>query len=316
MATVFRASLRRRMKQVADADQRILVLGCRGQLGTDCMEFLGGLASVAGADLPELDIRDSRAVERAVEASKPDLVINCAAFTRVDDCETTRTDAFAVNAEAPGQLAGLCARRGIGLVHISTDYVFDGKKPVGESYVESDPAAPLSAYGESKLAGEKSVLAAFPGALVLRSAWLYGASGPNFLKAILARAVRPGAGPLRVVDDQRGTPTWTARLARQIWAAASRGMSGICHASAEGACSRYELAVEFLRLMEVGVEVFACSTAEYPRPAKVPANAVLENAAIKNAGVNVMVDWRADVAEFVAGFRGRLLAEAAGRRTT
>jgi dTDP-4-dehydrorhamnose reductase len=195
------------------------------------------------------------------------------------------------------------------MAHISTDYVFDGARPPGRSYVETDAVGPRSVYGASKLAGEQAVMSAGSDMLVLRTAWLYGRTGANFPKAIIRKALSGRIEPIRVVNDQYGSPTWSRRLAEQILAALEGGMRGICHATAEGACTWYDFAVELLKDMGIEREVLPCSTSEYPRPAARPANSVLENARLKSAGLNLMVDWRKDVGEFVGLFGDELAAE-------
>jgi dTDP-4-dehydrorhamnose reductase len=289
--------------------KRVLITGSRGQLGSDLSLFLEGRAAVTGVDLPELDVRDRTAVESCVRQARPDIVVNCAAFTQVDLCETSREIAFDVNAGAPGFLAGMCAERRVAFAHVSTDYVFDGSKPVGGSYTEADAPCPLSVYGASKLAGENAVMRSGADALVVRTAWLYGRNGANFPKAIIRKALAAGREPLRVVNDQHGSPTWSRRLAEQIWVALEGGLRGICHASAEGSCTWRDFAVEVLKRMKIEREVLPCGAAEFPRPAVRPRNAVLENARLKAAGLNVMIDWRRDVGEFVGLFCCELAAE-------
>ena len=201
---------------------RILVTGAGGQLGS---ELIGVLAQdeVHGLDHGALDISDREAVFAAVDRVRPSWIINAAAFNEVDAAEGAPEQAFQVNASGAGYLAEAAVRAGADMVHISTDYVFDGRK--GAPYTELDHANPLSVYGRSKYEGELQVLNSHASACVLRTAWLYGRYGKNYVKAILAAA--EGGGPLKVVADQVGSPTWTRHLASSMWrtAAPAAGLS-------------------------------------------------------------------------------------------
>lgn len=287
---------------------RILIAGGKGQVGSDLAEVLrGGYEAVAlGRD--EFDISREAGLERVLDEVRPSCLINAAAFTRVDACETEREAAWRVNAEAPGFLGWACRGRGIPLLHLSTDYVFDGRKPPAEAYAEDDPTGPLSFYGESKLEGERQVLASGAESLILRTAWVYGMAGPNFLKAVLKRALAGQA--LKVVDDQWGAPTWSHRLARQIRRLIAEDAGGLFHAAAEGAATWYQVAREFFRLMKLDAALSPCKTSEYPTAARRPANSRLENRRLRAMGLCEMKDWREDLAEFVERFRERLIEEA------
>lgn len=277
----------------------LLIVGANGQLGRDCQTALGAAHSLSCLDLPEIDIADLASVRAWVTRLAPDAVVNCAAYTRVDDAETHAELCHRVNALGPANLAQACAERNAKLIHISTDYVFDGTRPPGEVYTEDDTPNPMSVYGATKLAGEKPVLAYAQGA-VLRTAWLYGATGPNFLLTMLRLALRQPPQPIRVVNDQFGTPTWSGRLARQIGRLLEDYRPGLYHATSQGSCSWYDLARRFLTEMEVPHEVIPIPTADYPTPARRPANAVLENRNLKRAGLDVMIPWEADLEAFVA----------------
>ncbi|MDA1044060.1 MAG: dTDP-4-dehydrorhamnose reductase, partial [Verrucomicrobia bacterium] len=195
--------------------ETILITGAKGQLGSDCVPSFASTRKVIAWSRDELDITAPASIALAMKAHRPSIVLNCAAFTQVDACETERDTAFRVNGEAPGHLARACAEHGAYLIHISTDYVFDGTRPVPTPYTEDDPVAPVSVYGASKLAGEQAVLAAAPDAAIVRTSWVYGMHGHNFLKAVLSRALSAPDAPMRVVNDQHGSPTWTVRLAEQ-----------------------------------------------------------------------------------------------------
>ncbi|HOW97620.1 MAG TPA: dTDP-4-dehydrorhamnose reductase [Kiritimatiellia bacterium] len=289
---------------------RIFVTGSKGQLGRDSLDVFASLAEVAGLDLPDLDIADAGAVERTLSAFKPDAVINAAAYTQVDRAETDREAARRANADGPRVLAEYVERHGGLLVHVSTDYVFDGRRPPPRPYVETDPTGPASVYGRTKLEGEEAVRRATERHLILRTAWLYGASSRGFLRAILGRAVSNPGAPLRVVNDQFGSPTWSWRLARQIRKALEGGARGLYHAAGEGACTWFDFAAEFLRLLNVPARVEPCPATEYPRPAPRPRNSVLENARLKAEGLQVMRPWAEDLAEFARLHGERWLREA------
>lgn len=290
---------------------RILISGARGQLGTDSQDVLAGHVLLP-LDLPNLDITSPASLDGILDLWRPDAIVNCAAFTAVDRAETARDAAFAVNRDGPALLADRAAKHSIFLVHVSTDYVFDGARPLPRPYLESDPTDPQNVYGASKLAGEQAVLAAAPGvSAILRTAWLYGANGHNFLKTILRRARKFPDSPLRVVNDQFGSPTWSFTLARQIAAVLDARATGLFHASGEGVCTWFDFASEFLRLMQIPVAVHPCSSDEFPSPTKRPTNSILENAALKKLGIHVMRDWHDDLADYVALHRDRLLAETA-----
>jgi dTDP-4-dehydrorhamnose reductase len=289
----------------------IFIAGSNGQLARDCRVVLSRQHEVAGLDMPDLDITDESSVARAMARFRPDVVINCAAYTRVDDCESQKEDAWRVNALGPQLLAEACAASGILLVHISTDYVFDGEKPVPQVYVEDDPVNPLSVYGASKLAGERAVCALSPRHIVMRTAWMYGMGGRNFLKTILRRAVQqPGRG-LRVVNDQHGSPTWSWRLAEQTAHLIQNDAQGVYHAAGLGGCTWFEFASCFLDRLGAQHSIEPCTMAEYPLPARRPKNSVLEVAHLKDAGLCVMRPWQEDVETFALRHRDVLLAEAA-----
>jgi len=288
---------------------KILICGGKGQLGTDCHAILGPKHRVMSVDLDELDIADRSQVEEAVTAFGPDVILNCAAYTAVDACESRSELAWQVNALGPENLAVAAKRHGVRLVHISTDYVFDGKKTPPEPYVETDETHPVSCYGRSKLAGEAAVKKATDNYVILRTAWLYGIGGPNFLKTMLRLTLKDSTRQIRVVNDQFGSPTWSYRLALQIEKLIQAGGQGVYHATSEGHGTWYQLASEFLDRMAVSHCLIPCTTAEYPTPAARPINSILENRRLKQSGINLMQDWRSDLAEFVATYRDRLIGE-------
>lgn len=279
---------------------RWLVTGAAGMLGRD----LTALLQARGEDVTpltraDLDITDPAAVAGAVAAVKPDVVVNCAAWTAVDAAEEHEAEALAVNAGGVANVAAACAGLGAVLVHLSTDYVFDGAATA--PYAEDGATVPAGAYGRTKLAGEQAVRAALPGAsYIVRTAWLYGAHGKNFVKTML-RLAAGGAAP-GVVADQHGQPTWTADVAGQICALIDAGAPfGVYHATSSGQTTWYGFAEEIFGLyrkdQDPGNERPAGSprpitTAEYPTPAKRPAYSVLGHNAWHTAGIAPIGDWK------------------------
>ena len=239
----------------------------------------------------------------------PDVVINCAAYTKVDECERERELAWTVNVDGPGHLAVTTKKYGGRLIHISTDYVFDGAKDVPESYTEEDAPHPLSYYGKSKLEGEKAIRYAADDYMILRTAWMYGLTGQNFLKTMLRLAVEAPGREIKVVNDQFGSPTWSYRLAMQLDKLIEVNGQGTYHATAEGCCTWYELACYFLEKMGVPHSLVPCTTEEYPTIAQRPKNSTLENRRLKEGGINVMVHWQTDLDQFVSTFGRRLIEE-------
>lgn len=280
---------------------RWLVTGAAGQLGHDVTALLTAhREDLTAFTRAELDITDGPSVAAAVAAVKPDVVVNCAAWTAVDAAETHEDAALAINGQGAGQVAAACAAVGATLVHVSTDYVFDGG--AAAPYAEDAPTEPRSAYGRTKLAGEQHVLAALPeNAYIVRTAWLYGAHGKNFVHTML-RLARNGTSP-GVVDDQRGQPTWTHDVATQIFALIGTGApAGIYHATSSGETTWFGLAEEVFRLYRESVakdpdpRQFPAprpiTTAEYPLPAPRPAYSVLGHGAWHAAGIEPIGDWR------------------------
>jgi dTDP-4-dehydrorhamnose reductase len=213
----------------------------------------------------ELDICDPARVEAALDRALPDLVLNAAAYTDVDGAETDAEAAFAGNARGPQILAAATARRGISLLHISTDYVFDGE--AGRPYDETDPTGPRTVYGRSKLEGEEAVRRANPRHFVVRTSWLYAAEGRNFPLTMLEHAERP---EVRVVDDQFGSPTFAPHLAEGLLALVETEAWGTYHLAGRGVASWHQLASELYRLLGIETPVRPVKTSEFPRPAKRP----------------------------------------------
>ncbi len=289
---------------------KIIITGAKGQLGQDCDSLLGTENTVYALDSKNLDISNPEQVNHHFQQIKPDVVINCAAYTAVDKCETDRKNCWRVNRDGAGVIASACAEEKARMIHISTDYVFDGKKHMPEPYIETDPVNPLSQYGASKLAGEELIRERLEDHIILRTAWLYGNGGPNFLKTMLRLVVSDPQRTIRIVNDQYGSLTWTHRLARQIQILLASDVTGTFHATAEGHGTWHEGAKHFLRAMKVPFIMEPCSTKEYPTPASRPANSILENCLLKKYNLNSMVNWKEDIVAFANQFRDELLAEA------
>ncbi len=272
--------------------RRWLITGADGMLGRDLTERLtAGNEQATGLNRASLDITDAAAVTAAVTEHRPAVVVNCAAWTAVDDAEAREDEALAVNGRAVGLLAAACAETGARLVQVSTDYVFDGD--ASTPYSEDQRPAPRGAYGRTKLAGELAARAARPRqAYVVRTAWLYGAHGSSFVATMLARA-RAGS-PVSVVDDQRGQPTWTADVAERIVTLISADApAGIYHATSSGETTWYGLAREVYARAGADLALVTPTTsAAYQRPAPRPAYSVLGHDAWLAAGLKPIGDWR------------------------
>jgi len=281
---------------------RWLVTGAAGMLGRDMTALLTARGEEFTAmNRADLDITDDAAVTAALAAVKPDVVVNCAAWTAVDAAEEHEAEALAINGAGVANLAAACAALGAILVHPSTDYVFDGA--AAAPYAEDAATAPVGAYGRTKLAGERAVRAALPGAsYIVRTAWLYGAHGKNFAATMLrlaAGGVAPG-----VVADQYGQPTWTADVAEQVYALIEAGAPfGVYHATSSGQTTWYGFAEEIFRLYHACVPQDGdqeraqsapkpITTADYPTPAKRPAYSVLGHDAWRAAGIDPIGDWK------------------------
>jgi dTDP-4-dehydrorhamnose reductase len=276
---------------------KVLVTGAAGQLGTDVVAHCLDMGDeVVAVDRAMLDITDDGAVRDVVGSARPDAVINTAAYTAVDACEANVDHATAVNATAVRSIAEVCGDVGARLVHVSTDYVFDGT--LDRPYREDDATNPQSVYGKTKLAGE---LAAGPDAAIARTSWVCGAHGNNVVKLVLRLA--NATTDLAFVDDQRGCPTFTADLAPALRAMAFDGRTGIHHLTNQRAVSWYEFVREILEVAGYDprrVRPISTSDLDPPRPAPRPANSVLDNAVWRDAGLPMLRDFRAPLTELVA----------------
>jgi dTDP-4-dehydrorhamnose reductase len=284
--------------------KKVVLVGANGMLASMVARVVPPDYELHPLDLPEFDLTRRALVLDTLRALRPALIVNCAAYTDVDGCEAREALATEVNGAGPGHLAEAAGELGALLVHLSTDYVFDGKKAT--PYEEGDPPNPLSAYGRSKLRGEEAVLRAkLDRFLIVRTSWLYGPGGKNFVDTISRLASE--REELRVVADQRGSPTYTRDLARALFALVDAGASGCFHYSNEGACSWHEFAAEILRLLR-GAErpvrterLLPIPTEDYPLPAPRPANSLLSKEKYRRATGASVPDWRESLREYLEG---------------
>jgi dTDP-4-dehydrorhamnose reductase len=261
---------------------------------------------LVGVDLPEIDITDPDSIEGVLGKVKPDAVLNCAAWTDVDGAESHGEQAHAVNADGAGNLARGAAEIAVPLLHISTDYVFDGTPPLGRDgeprpYLESDPTGPRSVYGQTKLDGERQVLAASSVHTVVRTAWLYGVDGPNFVATMLRLAGERDT--VQVVTDQVGSPTWAGHLAPAILGLLERGVSGLVHLTGSGQVSWNGFTQEIFRQAEVACRVQETTSEQFVRPAPRPAWSALES---ERDDVLPLPPWQDGLAGYLAARGGMM----------
>ncbi len=288
---------------------KIMITGCHGQLGNELRSILTSGKSEIGAapqgvlgaeilpvDIDSLDISNMVAVSEYVAQNKPDVIINCAAMTNVDGCESDYETAFKVNALGVKNLAVSAENIGAKLIHVSTDYVFagDGTKP----YCEWDNVDPQSAYGASKALGEKYALSFCKRSFVVRTSWLYGYIGKNFVKTV-RRVIRERGG-ITVVNDQRGNPTNANDLAHHLLKLALTEEYGIYHCTGEGECTWYDFAVKIAEYSDLGDTVKPCTSQEFPTPTKRPAYSSLRNLALECTIGNEMRDWQSALKEYIS----------------
>jgi len=275
---------------------KILIVGGRGMLGTDLMEAFSSVHDTTGIDFTELDITRLEQCHAKLQEFRADVVLNAAAFTQVDACESREREAFLVNGHGAGNLAIAAASSGAMLVHYSTDYVFDGQKET--AYVEEDLPNPQNVYGKSKLLGETLIREHCPNHLILRTSWLFGPNGNNFVRTIV-NAARKG-NPLRVVNDQKGSPSYSKDLAAHTLRMIAAGCRSTYHVTNSGYCTWYELASEAVAWAGMqSIPIAPVSSSEFPRPALRPANSVLANAHLQRDGLPLMRPWQAAIREYV-----------------
>ncbi|MDD5556201.1 MAG: dTDP-4-dehydrorhamnose reductase [bacterium] len=282
---------------------KVLVLGANGMLGHALMDVLGPRWEVEGADRGEIDIRDAAAAARFIAGRRPDAVVNAAARTDVDGCEGDPAGAHAVNAEGAGNVARACAGAGARLVHLSTDYVFDGLK--GSPYLEGDAPNPASVYGRSKLAGEVAVRERQPDHLIVRTSWLFGEHGRNFVDRILDAAA--GRETIGVVGDQHGRPTYAPDLAAAIGRLIPAAYRGVVHVANDGVTSWYDYARAILELAGVrGVRVEEIGSGRLDRPAPRPPYSALDCTLYARLTGGHLRHWREAVRDHLARRTGRV----------
>jgi len=286
---------------------KIIVTGCRGQLGCDLMSGLSPEYDVYGFDIGEVNITRPDEVTAYMRQVHPRIVIHAAAMTDVDGCEKEPRSAMLINGDGTANVARACSEIGARMIYYSTDYVFEGKARDKKPYTEDDQPAPLTVYGKSKLAGEKWTAEIMKDYLILRIAWVYGRQGKNFFKTMInlgqGQIEKKNSGdkppPLKVVNDQYGNPTWTGDIVLQTMRIMESDLTGIVHSTSSGVCSWYEFAREIFTGMNMAVDMEPCLTSEFPRPAPRPAWSALENRRLKENGLNLMRDWREALKQFM-----------------
>ncbi|MDD6572724.1 MAG: dTDP-4-dehydrorhamnose reductase [Thermoflexaceae bacterium] len=284
--------------------KKILVTGCNGQLGRAINQVYAkesalspsdaNAVTLINTDVSNLDITSIDDVLRLITQEKPDVIINCAAHTNVNKCESDWDNAYKINAIGPRNLAIAAKKTGAKLVHVSTDYVFDGEGD--RPYTEFDATSPCGAYGKTKLAGEQFVKEFGEKYFIIRTAWLYG-DGNNFVKTMLKLGNE--RGEVSVVSDQYGTPTSALELARMIHVLEPTENYGVFHGTCEGSCSWAEFATEIFKEAGMDVKVNYITTAEYPTPAKRPAYSVLDNYMLRLTTDYAMADWKDAFREYM-----------------
>ena len=285
--------------------RKILITGSNGQLGRALVRFYSPSCDVVGVGVKDCDIQDYSAVRSCLRSVQPHVVMHTAAYTDVDGCEANEERAMLVNASGTENVARVCGEVSAKMIYYSTDYVFDGHKRF--PYTETDVPNPQTMYGKSKLEGERRMQSVLDNCIILRVAWMYGIDGKNFLKTIVNAGCRQleqrkqgrRSEPLKVVDDQIGSPTWTDDVARQTEVVIENDLTGLFHATSEGETSRYRLACDIFDLLSLDVIVEPCRSDEYPSGAPRPKYSSLENCKLKETGLNVMRDYLTALREFI-----------------
>ncbi|MBI3354298.1 MAG: dTDP-4-dehydrorhamnose reductase, partial [Nitrospirae bacterium] len=276
--------------------KKVLITGSNGMLGSFLLEQLKKKYSIKGITIEDADITDFDAVVKVIRKIRPDVVIHTAGYTKVDDCESNINLAYRVNAIGTRNVAVACQRIDASMVYISTDYVFDGAK--NTPYIEFDSANPLSVYGKTKLAGEEFVRQMLNRFYIIRTSWLYGEGGTNFVDTIINKAKTEKV--LKIVDDQFGSPTYTKDLADKIGEIIDRERYGIYHITNSGSCSWFEFAKKIVDISHIGhIKLISIKSSELNRPAKRPANSVLQNFMLELEGIPLLRSWEEAVREYV-----------------
>ncbi len=286
--------------------RKVLITGANGMLASDLILLLQDNDFQTYPYMrKELDICNADSVNKAVDQCQPDVLINCAAYTHVDKCETEKNRAFEVNRDALVHLVKGCRKYNTLLVHISTDYVFDGSQKT--PYREDDPTNPLSVYGQSKLEGEKTIIDSYDSCLIVRTSWLYGVSGHSFVKTIIRIATERES--LNIVNDQFGSPTYTTNLSKAIIHLLNRNVRGLYHYSDDGVCSWYDFACEIIDEMKsrgfplAVKEVNAIGTSDYPLPAVRPKYSLLSKEKYKETTGFALPYWKDGLKDFFDSYK-------------
>jgi dTDP-4-dehydrorhamnose reductase len=274
---------------------RILITGSHGLVGTGIIPALKAHFDLVALDIEEWDITDRDKGAVVLKDHKPDVVINLAAMTDVDGCESRPDEARRINSDGPATVADLCRVNGIRLIHFSTDYVFNGEKR--SPYTERDRTDPISVYGKTKLSGETRILKILPSSIILRAQWIYGRGGVNFIEKVVRGARETGAA--RVVDDQRGAPTYAKDLGEPLRLLIERAGSGIYHVANSGSCTWCEYAGEIFSLLHMDVPLTPITSANLGRKAGRPAYSVFDCTKIQNYTGHVMRSWQEALKEYL-----------------
>ena len=282
--------------------RRVVVIGSKGQLGSDLVRELGDPDRVVPLSHQDLEICDHVRTRELLTRLRPDAVINTAAYHRVDDCEDHESRAFETNADAVLNLGRICNDLDALLAHVSTDYVFGGDGGRTAPYTEQDPPSPMNVYGASKLAGENLLREECRRRLIVRTSGLYGLAGDRNFVAIMLRLARTGR-PIRVVDDQRLGPTFTAHLARKMVRLLASKAQGTVHVTNQGECTWYEFARRIFELAGITVDLTPITSREFGAKAIRPAYSVLANESLTRAGLDPMPHWSRGLADYLAGKR-------------
>lgn len=272
-----------------------MIIGVNGQLGHDAVKLLSPYHKIVGLDKDTLDITNFIELQNRITEIRPEVIINCAGYTNVDDCEINYESAYNTNAQGCYNLALIAKKYDCILVHISTDYVFDGEKD--EPYIESDLPNPINIYGSSKLLGENIITTISPKYFILRTSWLYGTHGKNFVKTILKLSETKEV--ISVVNDQIGTPTYTIDLINVISKLIKTNAYGIYHISNEGRCSWYEFAEKIIKLTNKETTIIPITTNQSKRKADRPHYSVLENSMLKHRFGYTLRNWEEALTEFL-----------------
>lgn len=279
------------------AKKKVLITGSNGMLGKALVKRLSRKYSIKAISREDADITDLNAIAKVITKAKPDIVIHTAAYTKVDDCESNFLLAYKVNAIGTRNVTIACQRIDASMVYISTDYVFDGTKE--SPYTEFDATNPLSVYGKTKLAGEEFVRQILNRFYIIRTSWLYGAGGVNFVDTIVNKAKTEKE--LKIVDDQRGSPTYVNDLADKIGEIIKEEKYGIYHVTNSGSCTWFEFAKRIIEYSNIkGVDVIPIKSNALNRPAKRPANSVLQNFMLELEGIPLMRPWEEAVGEYLS----------------